>query len=293
MATKKQKQDEDVALATMPEPAPQNEQEALAKVPPEQDTALATAEQIDNMFGGSGYQIPIDAPLPQIEILREIPRFKTPDGETVKSITVHIIHWHHANQYYDSKFGEGEEGPPTCASPDGIKPIAIDDGVCQSDVCRTCPKNQYGSADKGGGKACANTIRLYVLVEGEVIPCLIKATPASLSKKESLMKWLTSAPNIAAKAGAGTKYQLIRVKFSLHTKDFADSGFSASVLDLETVRVLDPKDEGDMAEIFKLGKLYGNFMDSYIRRIKDDVTSEHQQSESEESTESEGDEIPI
>jgi len=33
---------------------------------------LAVANQVDDMFGGSGtFQLPIDAPLPQIKILRE------------------------------------------------------------------------------------------------------------------------------------------------------------------------------------------------------------------------------
>ena len=285
MDKKQQNQEGQAALA---EPSPQHQQEALAKVQ-EQPTALATAEQIDDMFGGSGYQIPIDAPLPQIVILRETPKFETPEGETVKEIVGHIIYWHHANQYYAEEFGEGEAGPPTCASPDGIKPLCDGDMEQQGDVCRTCKMNQYGTAKEGRGKACQNTIRLYVLEKGEVIPCVIKASPASLGKKESLMKWLTNAPNIAAKAGAGTKYQLIQVKFTLHTKDF-ETGFKASVLDLETIRVLNPQDKADMTEIMKLGKLFGEFMVSYMDRIKDDVVAEHLNNEPEIPF---GDEVPI
>ena len=239
---------------------------------PEEETALVTTEQLDGMFGGSGYQIPIGAPLPQILILRETPKFETPEGETLKEVIGHIIYWHHANQYYPEEFGEGEAGPPTCASLDGVKPFCDGDMVQQNDYCCTCPMNQYGTAREGKGKACQNTIRLYVLVSNEVIPCLIKASPASLNKKDSLMKWLTNAPNIAVKAGAGTHYQVIEVKFTLHTKDF-ETGFKASVLDLETVRVLDPR--SDALKLEKLGKLYGDFMNSYMPRIKGDVASEH------------------
>ena len=272
----------------------QEGQTALAEQD-ERAMTLVTAEQIDNMFGGSGYQIPIDAPLPQILILRETPRFETPEGETVKEIVGHIIYWHHANQYYAEEFGEGEQGPPTCASPDGYKPVCGgDEMVVQNAECRTCPKNQYGTAKEGRGKACQNTIRLYVLAEGEVIPCVIKASPASLSKKDSLMKWLTNAPNIAAKAGGGTKYQLIQVRFTLHTKDF-ETGFKASVIDLETVKVLSalPEPEGDMAKVIKLGKLYGDFMISYMDRIKDDVVSEHLATEPEIPFGNDADDTPI
>ena len=233
---------------------------------------LAVANQVDDMFGGSGtYQIHIDAPLPAIEILREIPQFKTQYGDTIKDITGHIIYWHHANLYYDTEFGEGEQGPPRCASSDGIKPDnAGEDVVHKATTCRDCKMNEYGSAEEGKGKACQNTIRLYFLIDGEVIPCVIKAPPASLGKKESLLPWLTNAPNVAAKAGVGVKYQPIKVKFSLHKKDFA-SGFSASVLELETIRVLDPKVEEDMDKLQKLGILFKDFMTHYMGRIKDDV----------------------
>ena len=233
--------------------------------------AIAVASEVNDMFGGgSSYQIPIDAPLPILEILRETPQFKTPDGETVKDVTGHILYWHHANQYWDTEFGKGESGPPTCASSDGLSPDGGETPL--KDPCRVCPKNEYDSAPKGNGKACQNTIRLYVLLDGDVIPCVIKASPASLSNKESLLKWLTNAPNITAKAGVGTKYQPIKVKFSLHKKDFS-SGFSASVLDLETVTVLTPAN--DLDELKKLAGLYSDFMTNYIGRIKEDVAAEH------------------
>jgi len=233
---------------------------------------LAVANQVDDMFGGSGtFQLPIDAPLPQIKILRETPMFETPEGDTVKEITGHIIYWHHANQYYSTEYGEGEQEPPACASSDGLQPDGGEEP--QTGPCRSCSLNQYGSAKDGRGKACQNTIRLYILQDGDVIPCVVKASPSSLSKKESLLKWLTNAPNVAAKAGVGTKYQPIKVSFKLHKKDF-DSGFSASVLDLATVRVLTPETEEDLAYLKMLAKLYQDFTTHYLGRIADDVANE-------------------
>ena len=240
--------------------------------------ALAIPD-IDQMFGGEGYEIPIDAPLPQLTILRETPQFGTPEGETVKSVIGHIIHWHHANQYYVREYGDGEQGPPTCASSNGIVPNGGEEPF--TNACRDCQLNVYGSAKEGRGKACQNTIRLYVLLDGQVIPCLIKASPASLSKKDSLINWLTNAPNVAAAAGVGTKYQPIKVKFSLHEKKF-DSGFSASVLDLETVRVLDPNNEADVVKLQSLGQLWQDFMSHYVGRIRDDVAAEVDDGESDD-----------
>ena len=240
------------------------------KLAKRKQTLPQAANQVDEMFGGSAPQLPIDAPLPQIKIMRESPQYEMPDGGMVKNFEGHIIYFCNANQYYSKKFGEGD-AIPDCYSTDGITPAGGTDP--QKGPCRICPLNEYGSAAEGEGKACQNTIRLYVLVDGEVIPSVLKAPPSSLSKKDSLMRWLTNAPNIAAKAGVGVHYQPIKVNFSLHRKDFS-SGMSASVIDLETVRVLNPADKEDKASLQHLSVLYRDFMTNYINRISDDVAAE-------------------
>lgn len=230
---------------------------------------LAAASGVSTMFGVTKIQLPVDAPIPQAKIMRESPQFEMPDGSFQKDLIGHIIYYTNANQYYSAAFGEGESPVPDCFSSNGIEP---DGGTNQRPgPCRTCPMNEFGSASDGSAKACQNTIRLYVLLDGDILPTLIKASPSSLGKKESLMKWLTSAPNQAARAGNGVAYQTIKVKFSLHKKDF-ESGFSASVLDLSTVRAITTKD--DMPEMQKIAGLYKQFMASYAGRIADDIASE-------------------
>ena len=241
------------------------------KLAKRKETALpAVTNQVDEMFGGSAPQLPINAPLPQIKIMRESPQYEMPAGDMVKSFEGHIIYFCNANQYYSKKFGEGD-AIPDCYSTDGIIPAGGTD--LQKGPCRICPMNEYGSAAEGEGKACQNTIRLYVLVDGEVIPSVLKAPPSSLGKKDSLVRWLTNAPNIAAKAGVGVHYQPIKVNFSLHKKEFS-SGMSASVIDLETLRVLSPADQNDKVRLQHLSSLYKDFMASYIKRISDDVAAE-------------------
>jgi len=231
--------------------------------------SMAAANSIDTMFGGPGYQIPVDAPLPQIQIMRESAQFEMPDGQFAREFTGHILHWHNANQYYSAAFGEGSSPIPDCFSSNG----RIPDGgqFPQSPACKVCPMNQFGSAADKIGKACANTIRLYVLVDGEVLPCLIKAPPTSLGKKESLLRWLTTAANIAAKAGMGTKYQPIQVKFSLRKKQF-DSGMTVSVIEIQTLRVLDR--DKDATKLNQLAALYQEFMNSYFGRIQAEIAGE-------------------
>ncbi|OQA02995.1 MAG: hypothetical protein BWY69_00726 [Planctomycetes bacterium ADurb.Bin401] len=247
---------------------------------------LATTNDIAEMFGQSTLQLPIGAPLPQARIMRESPQFEMPDGSFQKELTGHIIYYTNSNAYYSAAFGEGDTSIPDCFSSNGISP----DGGSnqQSKFCRECLLNQFGSGNDKRAKACINLIRLYLLLDGDILPTLIKAPPSSLGKRDSLMRWLTSAPNIASKAGVGTAYQPIKVKCKLVRKDF-ESGFSASILNLETIRVLNIKDPADMAEIRKLAALTRQFKENYLGRIASDIAAE----KNDQSTDSNTEQIPV
>jgi hypothetical protein len=56
-------------------------------------------------------------------------------------------------------------------------------------------------------------------------------------------------------------------------KDF-ESGFSASVLCLETIRVLNIEDPADMEHIRKLAALTRQFKETYMGRIASDIAAE-------------------
>jgi len=241
---------------------------ALANRTPQE---LAAAKEINDLFGVDGIQIPVDAPLPTVKIMRESPQFEMPDGTYEKSIRGHILYYTNANAFYAAAFGEGESVIPDCFSSNGIMPDGGEHML--AGPCKACPKNQFSSHADGVAKACSNTIRLYVLLDGDVLPSLIKAPPSSMSKKDSLMKWLTSAPNIAAKAGVGTAYQPIKVEFSLVKKDF-ESGFSASVLQIETIDVLSPAVPEQMEQIKNLARLTKQFKEMYLGRIAQDMAAE-------------------
>lgn len=45
-------------------------------------------------------------------------------------------------------------------------PIVVEAGSAQSEACNGCPLNEFGSADKGRGKACRNTRRLAMIPAG-------------------------------------------------------------------------------------------------------------------------------
>lgn len=71
------------------------------------------------------------------------------------------------HSWYDRPYdpSSDEVFPPACfAIGDDINSMSshVDSPVPQSDVCSTCPKNEFGSALQGKGKACRNGRRILV-----------------------------------------------------------------------------------------------------------------------------------
>lgn len=78
------------------------------------------------------------------------------------------------NSYYDEDFQEGVPASPKCFAfakhEEALEPhTAVDNDPYferQHDVCSGCPRNEWGSARKGRGKACANVMRLAMIPAG-------------------------------------------------------------------------------------------------------------------------------
>lgn len=77
------------------------------------------------------------------------------------------------NAYYDGEYDPSNPQPPLCfafgRSEDELVPHerVVEAGNAQSDACEGCQFNEFGSADKGRGKACKNTRRLALLPAGK------------------------------------------------------------------------------------------------------------------------------
>lgn len=100
-------------------------------------------------------------------------------GSTIACVIAHGIH---ENVFYEASFDADNKTPPTCfafwdptkSDDDGpddemTPPETVDKEECftrQSDLCSTCPQNEWGSAEKGKGKACGNRRRLAILPAG-------------------------------------------------------------------------------------------------------------------------------
>lgn len=72
------------------------------------------------------------------------------------------------NAFYPERFDADSPQSPTCFAigrdDDEMAPHEESEDP-QHDACKSCPMNQFGSADTGRGKACKNTRRLALLPE--------------------------------------------------------------------------------------------------------------------------------
>lgn len=97
------------------------------------------------------------------------------DGQPVKDnkLSVIALDWVYENVYYDESFDADNQTPPACFAfgPRDERGFSTEEGMtphedvieAQHDQCRGCEKNEFGSAEKGKGKACSNRVRLALL----------------------------------------------------------------------------------------------------------------------------------
>ena len=94
-----------------------------------------------------------------------------------KEIVGVIVFTHRINGYWPGTIDDGDK-VPACASNDGK--TGVDRFTGEVRHCDTCPYNQYGSADKGNGKACKNMRRIYLLMNGDPNLYMLSVPPTSI-----------------------------------------------------------------------------------------------------------------
>lgn len=93
------------------------------------------------------------------------------NADTIDGI---ILHVGKRRQFWADKDPSGN--PPDCSSRDMITGVGNPGGPCEK-----CPKNEFGSAANGHGKACKETRALFLVRQGDHLPIVISVSPASLS----------------------------------------------------------------------------------------------------------------
>ena len=149
-------------------------------------------------------------------------------GEVLGSeISVVVLDYVRANDYYDRDYDEEETHPPACfmrsASDDGEEQPHVTAPAPQSEYCNGCPMDEWGSAAQGEGKACRNSFRLIVMEEGAVFE---DADKAFMSVPPSSMKnWRAYVRQLQKKKE--------RPPFAVVTRIGFDDDFNYPVLTFE------------------------------------------------------------
>lgn len=169
-----------------------------------------------------------------IQIAHQNQAFEMPDGEMTKTFKGQIIDIVNVNAWWKETFDDSGGGtPPQCFSPDGIQPGASSEDK-QSQFCRSCPQNQFGS-DGGRGKACKNMKRVHIFLEGEMLPTRLVVPPTSM---KALNKYVSRL------AKKGLAVQFVITEFSLEAAQNR-SGIKYSALSLEMGELLLDESQGE------------------------------------------------
>lgn len=164
--------------------------------------------------------------------LYEVPSTDAEETDSVKEFSGVILHHHPVFSYYREKY-TGGNNPPDCGSYDGMVGEGNPGGNC-----RACPLNQFGS-DEGGGKACKNRRRIYILREGEVFPLILSLPTGSVKEFTKYIQRLLSK---------GRKSGTVVTKFGLR-KAMSNSGIAYSQATFAVERVLSTEEIAAVAPL--------------------------------------------
>jgi hypothetical protein len=113
--------------------------------------------------------------------------FTFPDGRTTREpINVVVLDWTTERLYYDKPFNPQSPTPPVCSAVgNDISTLAPGKNVTnqQHETCAGCPRNEWGSAPTGRGKACTEKRRLVVVPPDATVdttPMRISVSPTGL-----------------------------------------------------------------------------------------------------------------
>ena len=129
------------------------------------------------------------------------------DAKEVRGV---IIHTKKQRVYFKTKFGQGENGPPSCQSDDGEMGFGVrfDHETAPSEYpCQTCPLAQFGP--NGERPPCREQARLFIIREGDMLPVSLVVPPTSLKPMRDYFLSLTTGGDVYY--GVVTSFTLERV----------------------------------------------------------------------------------
>lgn len=198
-----------------------------------------------------------------------------PTGERPTADIEGVIAVEQARQraYYHVAFGDGDPGPPDCASTDGVNGIGVrhlpgDAPEPSAHDCMTCSHNAFGTivrADgaQGRGKACREFMRLVIFGRDDLVPMVLNVPPTSLKPmKDYLLRLVRHSRELGARGVLRAHLVVTRLALKTETK----SGFKTSILDPRPVELLDGENAARMARLHdELGALLRPALESATR----------------------------
>ena len=153
------------------------------------------------------------------------------DPEIVKSIEGVILLAQRTNAYWPESIDNGGDKQPVCRSDDGLR--GIDSEGCVH-ACAGCPQNKFGSDGKRG-KACKNSVKLYILRDGLPLPMIVHISSTGIGPYNKYVENLL-LPKKRGQAPMRTAQVITRI--GLKTKQNAD-GIKYSKPTFEAIGKLD------------------------------------------------------
>jgi len=155
--------------------------------------AQYTAEQADRPGGGGGNVITC-----------RNGEFKFQGSDLGDAINVVVLDYAYVNRWYDRVFDPENMTPPACIaiSMDGRNMAPLDNSPDkQADACADCWANEFGTDNRGRGKACANTLLLAVIADVDLGKddaeiATFSIPPASTANFHAYMKKRQKALNL-------------------------------------------------------------------------------------------------
>jgi hypothetical protein len=171
--------------------------------------------------------------VPQMKLLGQGNPGYNIDGEVQNTPRVVILGFKNSNVMFkfeadsDRPDGNTSKNLPVCFSWDGV----TSESGCsarQNKTCYQCKNNQFGSSLHGKGKRCKNTIRVFVLPEGSMIPVMWSIPPSGIKPFKKFTATLMRR---------GIRYTRTIIELSSHPEK-AENGQSISVPDFKVLGIV-------------------------------------------------------
>ncbi len=176
--------------------------------------------------------------------------------EPAKEFQGLVIYGKKYKAFYAKDWVKGSKEIPDCFSHDSVAPEA-DVKARQNPTCKGCPKNQFGTAKQGKGKACRDIRQLFVLPnvvkdQESLMPKQLDVTPSSLRNWDDYMGRLVEH---------GLSFDEVETKVIAKKLDQADPHVVLSFSKVKVYGDENPEEKQVLANVKAITTLWMPFME--------------------------------